>query len=496
MSKYCSNCGNELRENAIFCDKCGSAITSETAENVIEETEQQKEKSNKKKWIVLLAVSGGIFIVILCIVVLMFTLPKGTVPTGNPSEEMSAAEENSNPNAVDNELTEEERLRNEYFTDLHLRNDILYGNRNIAEFLVRGQNIFNGAKLLINATVSSILPSENVNDFLVTVETSSSDNVSVKRIAIKGTYQPSDVRLVIGDNVTVIGNYAGVEMFEETDGSHIEYGVLDNCKIISNTEYSLENMKTIVASILGQEFEIEKSGSAYSFSRTLTEFNRNENWLFPFDPISLHFANYNENSYITVSFNGGTPSRVIFDTDYKHYLSINPNSVSDDFTIKYYEVNGTELWSKTIKTFKYAEFIESNLYLYADNEVYIINKIDGTEKVAPIYVPDKDRIHIINDSIILMMSKKPTDTIIALDKNGNVLWRFSLESNCSFNYNFAVINDELLIEYTVRIVFNELHRAAGYYDNPDMSYSRYKRLNLQTGEVISEFKIDDADSWQ
>ena len=31
--KYCSNCGNEIKNNAKFCDKCGNAIDTTTNEN-------------------------------------------------------------------------------------------------------------------------------------------------------------------------------------------------------------------------------------------------------------------------------------------------------------------------------------------------------------------------------------------------------------------------------------------------------------------------------
>lgn len=481
MSKYCPNCGNELRENAIFCDKCGSVITSETAENVIEieETGQQKEKSNKKKWIVLLAVSGSIFIVILSIVVLMFTLPKGTVPTGNPSEEMSAAEKNSN--AADNELTQEERLRNEYFFPSHsltrIKNDVFptwHGKGYVVEHLARSPNIFNGSKIRFDGYVSSIMQTEDANDFFVIAETDDFSDVTIKNIALKGTYQDSDIRLVQGSAISVTGDFSGVEMFDQPDGTHVEYAVLENCRFNVDKVFNLDEIKTVMASIFGEGLDIHSlkmndSLTYYDFSRILPDSSRSEKW---------EFSSYGGH-IMRVSYDGGNTSYdVYFDEDFKHYLAI--RNQDETSVVKYYETSGKELWSKEFKSLTGHECKNNLLYLHADNELHIINKSDGTDTITPVYLPERESMQIINDIIIMQSSSFmfSSEEIIALDLNGKMLWRFSIDEDFTLGPT-AVIDNELLI--------------SSVKTDDKREYYKYQRLDLQTGELVAEQEIG---SWQ
>ena len=64
MNKYCTNCGNELPENAGICVKCGK---------MIEETNTRGNTNNKKKfpvWAIILIIFGSIFSLFVGMIVL------------------------------------------------------------------------------------------------------------------------------------------------------------------------------------------------------------------------------------------------------------------------------------------------------------------------------------------------------------------------------------------------------------------------------------------
>ncbi|MCX7715047.1 MAG: zinc ribbon domain-containing protein [Clostridia bacterium] len=91
--KFCSNCGNELKEGAKFCDKCGKAVTNDNTEDEYKEptvqvppvTQQVKKKKNKGCLI-------GFIIFILIVVGLGASINKATKieQTANTNQDSSA----------------------------------------------------------------------------------------------------------------------------------------------------------------------------------------------------------------------------------------------------------------------------------------------------------------------------------------------------------------------------------------------------------------------
>lgn len=50
---YCKNCGNEIADESVFCNKCGKAIQSDDADDLVEfnaESTLQKKKERKKSF--------------------------------------------------------------------------------------------------------------------------------------------------------------------------------------------------------------------------------------------------------------------------------------------------------------------------------------------------------------------------------------------------------------------------------------------------------------
>lgn len=44
MSKFCSNCGQQLDDNAVFCNNCGNSLSNQVSNNNTENTSFSKKK--------------------------------------------------------------------------------------------------------------------------------------------------------------------------------------------------------------------------------------------------------------------------------------------------------------------------------------------------------------------------------------------------------------------------------------------------------------------
>lgn len=63
--KYCSKCGAELKEDSLFCDKCGNSTKAENEQQIVENPKYKEKKLKARKkykiLIIIFAVFIGIF---------------------------------------------------------------------------------------------------------------------------------------------------------------------------------------------------------------------------------------------------------------------------------------------------------------------------------------------------------------------------------------------------------------------------------------------------
>lgn len=458
---YCKKCGKELDDGVKFCTGCGSPVSDNLDPSQSRNTEIMGTAVNKNakniKYIIAFAAAVIIIICGVAVSVNLFT----------SGDELS--------DTSDQNVTAEQQLLNEYFSNSVNVNDYIIPYGNIAEHLVRGQSIFNGFKVIYSGTVNSLLASEGENSFAVSIESEYYySNSSVSQIVACGTYDNSNARMVQGDYVTVIGDFSGVEMFENVDGSNAEYAVLRNCHITEDPEYPKgfeeSEVKTVITSIFGQGCDIRKdtemgarSLDTYKFTRVIG--NRMETWSF------------SEYGYCTVSYDGGDSEySVIFAPDYKTYLTC--AYISGPYTLRCYEIGGTELWSKEFSSAQDCAYKNDRLYVYGDNDLYIINPQDGSDILNPKYYTDRNML-IASDRILLRdNSGAETDAIIALDLDGNMTWRTNIDNEFDLSdVAVSASGNELLLTY----IYNDMTT----YE----TYCRYKRINLETGEVTATFKM-------
>lgn len=63
MAKFCTNCGNELPENAGFCVNCGKMVEGNNTNNNINNKKKQEKKKGLPTWAIILIVVGCVVII-------------------------------------------------------------------------------------------------------------------------------------------------------------------------------------------------------------------------------------------------------------------------------------------------------------------------------------------------------------------------------------------------------------------------------------------------
>lgn len=67
MAKFCTNCGNELEENAIMCSKCGKMVNNNTSNG-------NTKKKGLPAWAIVLIVFGGIIFISIIGFIMLFII--------------------------------------------------------------------------------------------------------------------------------------------------------------------------------------------------------------------------------------------------------------------------------------------------------------------------------------------------------------------------------------------------------------------------------------
>ncbi len=453
----CKNCGSELRDNSLFCDQCGK--------NVSGTTNRQKNGCWNKislKWIV-------ISFCLLCIVA--FAGYKIVVHI-RTDEKLTEEFVNS---IVDSALQETDFM-DEYFKNSITNGGYVYGAITAdAEILLRGQQVFDGVDVVVQGTVNSILPTDYSDEFFLVIYHPSYEGNKIDKIAVKGKYSDSNSRYVVGDQVWFIGKYAGISMFEQTSGAHVEYAVVDNCKEIE-PGYSISDVNSIVDRIFNKHIELSSTTydgdfEKYIFNRVVAESQTSEFW--EFDPLG-------GNSRVSYD-DGHTFYWVVFDSIYQNYMAVynDPNGKSD--RLKVYTIEGKELWAKDFATSEnentYFELHNDIVCVYNHRQLYFLNKNTGENIVDPILVPETNNMRIVNDKILLFVEgKNSKDSIIAVDTNGKTLWTYDASQGCDMSFEYSYTDESYIL-------------SENNNDNNEFSFrKKYIRIDLNDGRKIAEVK--------
>ncbi len=137
-----------------------------------------------------------------------------------------------------------------------------------------------------------------------------------------------------------------------------------------------------------------------------------------------------------------------FAADFSHYFLFTYDQSLETLTLEYYDNSLNKVWKREFEettSAKY-DFTKNNIYLSANNELYIINTETGEDTYAPTYVGSKAAIRK-TDSGILMISNSKSDGVMMANLDGSIKWKTNLENDVDNVQGLQIVGDRIVFDY-------------------------------------------------
>ena len=121
----------------------------------------------------------------------------------------------------------------------------------------------------------------------------------------------------------------------------------------------------------------------------------------------------------------------------------------------YYDKSFTKIWQREFDqtTSAHYDYTKNNIYLAANNSLYIINMETGEDTFSPAFIGEKQEIRKMNDGV-LSVGKAKADAVIKTDLDGNLLWKTSLPQDITQIDGIQFVDDHIILQLEL---FDGLH---------------------------------------
>ena len=389
-------------------------------------------------------------------------------------------------------------------------NDYFYvSNDNGYEYLQRYPQVFQGTQLNFNGIVDRIIsysgdcyeimiklvdsetyysywnPGENYQNYL--------EQRAKNYVFVTGT--SSSARLIEGDFVSVYGRYVDVNTVS-IDGISFTIpqitvyrtDIIPNDVYIPPVKFDIPFVKTVAKAIFGNNIEVrepifgldvppaDEMGTMYEFQQfCIVELENQSNAKFTKYRFGLSSGLIEDakTGIIAATPNFDIIRTLEFSSDFEHFLIFTYDTSLETVNLDYYDKDFNKIWNREFieATSANYDYTKNNIYLTANNELFIINTQTGEDTFAPVYIGPKVEIRKLSDGI-LVISQSKSDGVMKLDLNGSLLWKTNLTDDVK------EVNQVQLAEK--RIVLDlELGD-----DSAPIGESRYLVLDSEDGSVI------------
>lgn len=377
------------------------------------------------------------------------------------------------------DLTDEQKAIIRYFS-----HDYMFINS--IEALQRYNKIFDNARIECYVHVEKVIKYDGDDyELLVNMlETSGDAGLDSYEertyMIIKGTTK--DSRFIQGDILVLEGKYLGVYT-KEVDGKsitcpeidvHYAYLLDDNDgHYFSPSRFTMKEVKSMAKCIFGEDITISlpdadvdpvDSVPPYYVCTLDNQSNAKFSRYYFFERDGYLLDATHENYEIE------------FSADYNHFFLFMYDWELETLTLEYYDNNLNKIWKREFEDTTNAtyDFTKNNVYLCANNSLYIINIETGEDTYERRYIGDKVAIRKFNNGI-LAISESKSDAFMFLDLEGNILWAQNAD-------------DDLYVE-TVQQVDNNLVikvTGGGFEERSDYYYV----IDMEDGSIVYKGTVD------
>lgn len=375
----------------------------------------------------------------------------------------------------DQNLTEEQKLVLQYFDD-----DYLFIPD--YEFIRRYPDIFEDAQVTIRGSVSQVLYEDNENyELLLWCNVLSYDKEWLdlegkenEMILLKGRIGNS--RYIENDDIQVFGRYSGVQTID-VNGQSMVVPVVEVTNIC--TAYSWRGVtygadkfdyafiKEVAEIVFGKDIEIREpivgtditenyslmmSSMGLDASMYIVELEdqSNANFVkFAFsDQANVRERILDVKDILDVASEDRIIRYVEFSPDFEHYMLFTFNTGLQTLKIAYYDTEFNKIWEREFEETisAYYDYTVSNMYLTANNNLYIINMESGEDTYKPTYVGVKNEIRKLDDGI-LMISDSKSDGIMKCALSGEIIWTTNLTEDVASVNSVQCIDNRVVVHY-------------------------------------------------
>lgn len=365
------------------------------------------------------------------------------------------------------ELTDDQKLVLEYF-----KSDYMFVNS--IEALQRYPQIFDNALIEFYAKVEKILDSnsdtytalvcmlQNSNEAYESYYNMNSYDVETRYMVIRG--QQSNKRVMTNDIIKVSGRYKGTDSYTIDGSSFVVPTISEHYIYILNdsstesgwndfgfypSRFEANEMKAVAKSIFGDNITVTRPDlnieEDYQFMMDNTE---NVYVCILDDQSSSKFSRYYFVENMGELYDAKSGRYIEFSADFQHFFLFTYDYTMETLTLEYYDHDLNKIWKREFEETISAQydFTKNNVYLQANNELYVMNIETGEDTYLPTYVGSKIEIRKMRDGVLLIGTQK-SDAIIKTDLEGKMMWKLNLQTDVYMVDAVQIIDNRLLITY-------------------------------------------------
>lgn len=374
------------------------------------------------------------------------------------------------------DLTEEQRMVLEYFDDDYLTVPSY-------EFLRRYPDVFDGAQLRIWGTITKVLSlSSDTVEMVLWLDVGPVEyEYSWDYPEYEGNYillhgKVGNVAYMEGDTLLVYGRYNGIETVD-IDGVSYTIPKIDMQSAYFDTssapndiyryipKFDLPFVKQVAETIFGDieirepivgidipeiQYDLweEACGQMPCYVVELeNQSNSNFTKFFFYTDISSDVHGGDRIEDAKDSMGASNIYRAIeFSADFEHFFLFTYDHSLEILTLEYYDSLFNKIWEREFMETTSAnyDYTDQNIYLAANNELYIINLETGEDTYAPTYVGEKLEIRKLSDGILLISPSK-SDGVMKMGLDGSLIWKTNLQSDTNAVNGVQLIGDRIVI---------------------------------------------------
>lgn len=308
-------------------------------------------------------------------------------------------------------------------------------------------------------------------------------------VVISGQH-PDNARIIEGDFLSFYGRYIDIQPFD-VDGKRDYYPYITvnyAAPPINNgghgtlpIRFDLDDIERVAKIIFGNNIKLKDPVCGEDFELDELRFPQYDFYLVtPDNQSNANFSSFefcSQKGFIRdINSTKDIERTLLVSADFEHYIVNIFDRNLNLIYLEYYDRDFQKLWSREFKDVDTLslDYTSKNIYLVANNDLYIIDTETGKDQISPAMVGEKVKISVSKDGII-MIGAGDKDNIMKTDFEGNIIWKTSTDIEVASCNMIQIVNGT--------VVANLIHEKF----EPNYEYVSKMIAVDPEGNIVSEF---------